>query len=95
MVRGVRGEILQESVTYLMDHATPISLPFLRQEAGPRGNLEGNYLKGYTVGEEWIYRNPLAPGTLADDDIAVGHCLLKMAEYVNGGAEFYPLAEAC
>jgi hypothetical protein len=94
MVRGVRGEILQDTATYLQDHVTPISLPFLRQEAGPRGNLEGNFLKGYTIGEEWIYRNPLAPGALADDDIAVGHCMLKMADYVDGGAEFYSLAEA-
>ena len=95
MVRGVRGEILQDAATYLEDHNTPIQMPYLRHEAGPRGNLEGNYLKGYTIGEEWIYRNPLAPGALADDDIAVGHCMLKMAEYVKGGPEFYSLAEAC
>ena len=95
LVRGVRGEILNDTVTYLQDHVTPIPLSFVRHEAGPCGNLEGNYLKGYTIGEEWIYRNPLAPGALVDDDIAVGHCMLKMAEYVDGGAEFYSLAEAC
>ena len=95
VVRGVRGEILQETATYLQDHVTPIRLPFVREEAGLRGNLEGYYLKGYTLGEEWIYRNPLIPGSLADDDIAVGHCLLKMAEYVAGGPTFYSLAEAC
>jgi hypothetical protein len=95
MVRGSHGEIVQDVATYLKDHETPISLQFRRQEAGPSGNLEGNFLKGYTIGEEWIYRNPLAPGALADDDIAVGHCMLKMAEYVEGGPEFYSLAEAC
>lgn len=46
MARGVRGEILQEEATYLQDHVTPIKLPFIRHEAGPRGNLEGNFLKG-------------------------------------------------
>jgi hypothetical protein len=95
MVRGSHGEILQDVATYLKDHVTPISLQFRRQEAGPCGNLEGNFLKGYTIGEDWIYRNPLAPSPLADDDIAVGICLLKMAEYVEGGPEFYSLAEAC
>jgi len=95
MVRGVRGEILQDTATYLEDHNTPIQLPFIRHDAGPRGNLEGNFLKGYSIGAEWIYRNPLARGALADDDIAVGHCMLKMADYVNGGPEFYSLAEAC
>lgn len=95
LVRGVRGEILQDEAVYLQDHVTPIRLPFVRHEAGPRGNLEGYFLKGYSVGEAWIYRNPLLPGALADDDIAVGHCMVKMAAYVEGGAGFYPLAEAC
>lgn len=95
VVRGTRGEILQDVATYLLDHITPIPLKFQRIEAGPCGNLEGNYLKGYTVGDEWLYRNPLAPGALADDDIAVGHCLLKMAEYLKDGTEFYSVAEAC
>ena len=95
LVRGVRGEILDDTATFLQDHVTPIPLSFVRHEAGPRGNLEGNYLKGYTIGEEWIYRNPLAPSALADDDIAVGHCMLKMAEYADGGRDFYSLAEAC
>lgn len=95
MVRGVRGEIIDDTATHLQDHKTPIPLSLVRHEAGPRGNLEGNYLKGYSIGEEWIYRNPLAPAALADDDIAVGTCLLKMAEYADGGPEFYALAEAC
>jgi predicted dehydrogenase len=95
MVRGVRGEIVQDVATYLQDHVTPISLQFRRREAGSCGNLEGNYLKGYTIGEDWIYRNPLVPGSLADDDLAVGHCMLKMAEFAEGGPEFYSLAEAC
>ena len=95
VVRGERGEILQNTATYLQDHVSPIPSQFHRVEAGPEGNLEGNYLKGYTVGNEWVYRNPLAPGALADDDIAVGHCVIKMAEYLEGGPEFYSLAEAC
>jgi len=42
-----------------------------------------------------VYRNPLAPAELSDDEIAVGTCLLRMAEYAGGGPPFYPLAEAC
>ena len=30
-----------------------------------------------------------------DDEIAVGTCMLKMAEHINGGEPFYPLEEAC
>ena len=94
-VRGERGEIIDDTVRFLQDHTTVIESPFIRHDAGPLGNLEGNYHKGYTVGEEWIYTNPLAPGELSDEEIAIGDCLLKMADHVGGGPGFYSLAEAC
>ena len=95
LVRGDRGEIIDGRATYLRDHLTPVRVEFLRHSAGPEGNLEGHYLKGIQVGEEWIYRNPLAPGRLSDDEIAIGDCLLRMADYARGGPGFYSLAEAC
>jgi predicted dehydrogenase len=95
MVRGERGEIIDDRAVYLEDQRTPIHVDFKRYTAGEHGNLEGWYLKGIQVGTEWIYRNPLAPAAFADDEIAVGHCLLKMAEYADGGEAFYSLAEAC
>ena len=95
LVRGERGEIVDKSASYLLDWRTPIRVSFTRQSAGLAGNLEGNHLKGIQAGEDWLYRNPLAPGELSDDEIAVGTCLLKMAEYVDGGRPFYSLADAC
>ena len=95
LIRGERGEIINDTVAYLQDHKTPTNLSFTRHTAGPEGNLEGNHLKGYQIGGEWIYTNPLAPGELSDDEIAVGTCMLKMAEHINGGEPFYPLEEAC
>jgi hypothetical protein len=95
LVRGERGEIIDHNAVYLQDHLTPIRVIFTRHEAGPEGNLEGHYLKGIQVGESWLYRNPLAPGELADDEIAIGDCLLRMADYAGGGPSFYSLAEAC
>jgi len=95
LVRGERGEIVDNSAVYLQDHLTPLRVAFTRHSAGPEGNLEGNYLKGIQAGESWVYRNPLAPGELSDDEIAVGACLLKMADYADGGPPFYPLADAC
>jgi predicted dehydrogenase len=95
LVRGARGEIIDHGAVYLRDHATPIRVTFERLMAGPNGNLEGNFLKGIQAGEEWIYRNPLAPGSLADDEIGIGDCLLRMAVCAEGGADCYSLAEAC
>jgi hypothetical protein len=94
-VRGVRGEIIDDRARHLLDAKTVIEVPFVRHDAGVQGNFEGYYHKGYTVGEQWLYRNPLAPGELTDDEIAVGDCMIRMADYARGGAGFYSLAEAC
>jgi predicted dehydrogenase len=95
LIRGERGEIRDDNAVYLQDHQTPIQVTFRRDETGQQGNMEGLYLRGIQAGEEWVYRNPLAPGRLYDDEIAIGVCLLKMAEYADGGEPFYSLAEAC
>ena len=94
LVRGERGEINGTAVRYLTDFRTPIDLELTRADAGQDGNLEGYYHKGVLAGSEWVYRNPLAPARLSDDEMAVGTCLLRMAEYVRGGPEFYGLPDA-
>lgn len=95
LLRGERGELINEHLIYLKDYLTAIELDLQRINTGERGNLEGYFFKGIQLGEEWIYKNPLAPAALNDEDIAVGQCLLKMADYAKGGEAFYSLAEAC
>lgn len=94
LVRGERGEIVDERVSYLEDYRTPVYLDLKRVDAGLAGNLEGYYHVGILAGSEWVYRNPFAPGRLTDDEIAVATCLEKMAAYAAGGPSFYSLAEA-
>ena len=36
----------------------------------------------------------MAPAALSDEEIAIGTCLLRMADYAQGGEPFYALAEA-
>lgn len=94
MARGTHGEIVQETLSYLEDPRTPIHLPLRREDTGHDMNLEGFHHKGIQVGDEWIYRNPVAPARLADDEIAMAACLLGMDRYVETGEDFYSLAEA-
>ncbi len=94
LVRGERGEIINDRVSYLKDFRTPIELDLDRQLAGLDGNLEGSYFKGVRVGEEWVYRNPFVPAPLTGDEIAIATCLVRMDECVRTGRNFYPLAEA-
>ncbi len=95
LVRGERGEIVDQSAVYLADYRTPIRITFERHSAGINGNLEGNYLKGIQAGESWVYHNPLTPAALPDEEIAIGTCLLRMADYASSGTPFYSAAEAC
>lgn len=94
LIRGERGEIENTEVRWLADFRTPLSAPLLRHDAGQGGNLEGFHHQGYTLGGEWIYRNPVAPGRLSDDEIALADCLQRMASYATGGPSFLDLRQA-
>lgn len=94
LVRGERGEITDKKVRVLTDFATPVEMDLVRRDAGHDDDLRALHHEGITLGDEWIYRNPFAPGRLSDDEIAVATCMQKMAQYVEGGPDFYSLAEA-
>ena len=94
LVRGSHGEMIDKTVRYLKDFRTPVVADLHRENAGEDGNLEGFYLKGILLGEEWLYHNPTIPGRLTDDEIAIADCLIRMHEHVQGGPSFYSLAEA-
>ena len=94
LVRGERGEINNRQVSYLKDFLTPVYCDLRRISSGEDGNLEGYYLKGILAGDEWVYQNPFVSARLTDDEIAVATCLVKMAEYAEGGPSFYSVPEA-
>jgi len=95
LVRGERGEISDLEVSYLQDFRTPMFGTIRRVEAGQGGNLEGQFLRGLILGDEWVFTNRFLPGRLSDDEIAIAECLARMSEHVDGGLPFYSLAEAC
>ncbi len=95
LVRGPRGEINGDQVRYLADYKTPIEFQMRRVDAGHTGDLDGHFNHGVLAGETWAYRNPFPFARLMDDEIAIADCLKRMGEYAHGGADFYPLAEAC
>jgi predicted dehydrogenase len=95
LIRGERGEIANDTVSYLQDFRTPMCCELRRDVTGANGDLDGFYLKGIQAGGEWVYRNPFAPASLPDDELAIATCLVRMDEYVRTGRDFYPLAEAC
>ena len=62
LIRGDRGEIRGTRVRHLADVRTPLVQDIRRVVAGENGNLEGLFLRGLTLGDRWLYRNPFLPG---------------------------------
>ncbi len=52
LVRGERGEIVDEHVSWLLDATTPTWADITRVETGQGGNLEGHHLRGLLLGSE-------------------------------------------
>ena len=94
LVRGERGEITGDWVSYLKSFNDPAYFTLERRDAGHNGNLYGYYHMGIVGNGKWYYKNILAPARLTDDELAVAMCLYKMGQYVNGGESFYSVNEA-
>ncbi len=93
-VRGERGEIAGDALTYLRDQRTPVFLKLERRDTGHFANLEGYHNDGILAGGDWAYRNPYPEARFSDDEIAVAACLDGMRTYVETGVPFYSFAEA-
>ncbi|MFB2600290.1 Gfo/Idh/MocA family protein [Herbiconiux sp. P17] len=95
LVRGERGEIENLEVRSVPVHDDfPVFSRIRRVMTGEGGNLEGLFLRGLLLGDEWVFRNPFRPGRLSDDEIAIALMLAGMRERITGGPEVYSLAEA-
>jgi predicted dehydrogenase len=95
-VRGVRGEIIDDQLTTLLDARTPVRSTLTRRQTGLDGDLEGFDLDTIAVGFDVLYRNPFPGARLSDEDIAIASVLDRMARWAKDEADPpYPLAEAC
>jgi predicted dehydrogenase len=95
-VRGTHGEVVDDSVTRMVDSRTPVTSSLVRRQTGIDGDLEGFDLDTITLDSEVLYRNPFRGARLADEEIAIATVLDRMAAWMRtGDAPPYPLAEAC
>ena len=59
-IRGSRGEIADHSVRCLANLHEPVTMELRREQTGEDGDLGGNSLRGISMGDRWVYRNPFA-----------------------------------
>jgi predicted dehydrogenase len=96
VIRGSRGEIVDDTVTRLIDPRTPVTSVLTRRQTGHDLNLEGLDLKHISFDGGIAYANPFAGSGMSDDDIAVAAIVADTGAWARGEApEPYPLARAC
>lgn len=94
LVRGSRGEIVNEHVTYMKDALTPIEYDLKRVTAGAGVDLQGLFLRGVSGGQDgWLFENRFKPTRLYDDEIAVAECMYLMGKYIETGESFYGISD--
>ncbi len=93
LIRGEKGEIVNDTCTYL-NGDQPMTFSLTRDTFGANGSLNGLYLRAITGNGQTWYRNPFPGARLTDEEVAIATCLIKMDEYLQGGAPFYPIEEA-
>lgn len=94
VVRGEHGEIADDRVRVVQGLDEVVTFCLRRVVAGAEGDLSGHHLMGIAGNDGWLWRNPFPGARLADDEIAVAECLVKMADHVVGGPPFYGVADA-
>lgn len=94
LIRGGRGEIVNEQATWMIDPLTPCNVELKREMAGAGVDLQGLFLRGVSGGAMgWLYTNQFMPARLYDDELAVAECMARMADYARGGAGFWGLED--
>lgn len=94
LIRGERGEICGSRVSYVSEDGVAVETRLRRLDGGRNDDLDGYSHRGVLLGEELIYRSPFPGARLSDDEIAAGECLVRMVEYLSGGAEFSSVRDA-
>jgi predicted dehydrogenase len=96
VIRGSRGELVDDSVVRLVDPTTPVRSDLIRRQTGLDLSLEGLDLKHISFDGTVVYRSPYVGSGLSDDDIAVVAILEEAGAWARDeGPEPYPLALAC
>lgn len=95
VIRGERGEIVDDTVTRLSDEGVVIS-PVSYRRTGIDMNLEGNDVVSASFEGRIVYQNPWVGSRLSEDDIAVASFLRDTGAWARDEAPGpYSLADAC
>jgi predicted dehydrogenase len=96
VVRGSLGEIVDDTVTRVVDERTVVDSPLVRRRSGVDLELRGVDLEHIAFDGAVLWRNEFFGARLSEDDLAVVELLARTIAWSRGeGPEPYPLADGC
>jgi len=96
VVRGSRGEIVDDAVVRLAGPGTVLTSSLVRSQLGYDLNLDGYDTEHIAFDGEVVYRNPFLGARFSDEDIAIATVLGATGAWARDeGAPPYPLADGC
>jgi predicted dehydrogenase len=96
VIRGSRGEIVDDTVVRLVEPRTIVNSSLVRSQLGYDLNLDGYDTEHVSFEGRVMYRNPFAGLRLMDEEIAMANLMRATAAWVHDrGPAPYPLADGC
>jgi len=95
VVRGSKGEIVDDAVIRLIDGPAITSSKIERYQLGYDLNLDGFDTEHLSFDGQVVFKNPFVGLRFMDEEIAIAQLMVQMADWINGNAKPpYPLSEA-
>jgi predicted dehydrogenase len=96
VVRGSKGELVDDAVIRLVDGPAITTSRIERYQLGYDLNLDGFDTEHLSFDGKVVFKNPFTGLRFMDEEIAIATLMVKMADWINGNAKApYPLSEAC
>jgi len=96
VIRGSKGEIVDDRVIRLIDGPAIVSSEIKRYQLGYDLNLDGFDTEHLSFDGEVLFKNPFVGLRLMDEEIAIATLMVAMADWINGNAPApYPLRQGC
>jgi predicted dehydrogenase len=96
VVRGSKGEIVDDAVIRLIDGPAITSSKIERYQLGYDLNLDGFDTEHLSFDGQVVFKNPFVGLRFMDEEIAIAQLMVQMGDWINGNAKPpYPLNEGC
>ena len=96
VVRGSRGEIVDDAVIRLIDGPAITTSRIERYQLGYDLNLDGFDTEHLSFDGRVVFKNPFIGLRFMDEEIAIAQLMVQMADWIEGKTKApYPLNEGC